>query len=104
MRRNHHYSDDVGLLVKTFFVWGDVMCEPMKLSLVLNRFFKYARTQEELLDLFSLRGCEAEVESALWHKNFYRLAINAKCSKELKDQATVSYIAALRKLEAQEAV
>ena len=69
---------------------------------VIDRFFKYARAQEELLDLFNLRGCEAEVESALWSKNFYRLVINAKCSKELKDQATVSYIAALRKLEAKQ--
>ena len=100
MWRNHHRTDDVGLLVKTFDLWGYVMCEAI--NPVLDRFFGYERAQEELLDLFSLRGCEVEVENALWHKNFYKFVINSECSKELKDQATVSYIAALRKLEAKQ--
>lgn len=78
------------------------MCEPMKLSPVLNRFFNYARAQEELLDLFSLKGCEAEVESALWYGKFYKDVINFGCSKELKNQAALDYIAALRKLEAKQ--
>lgn len=80
---------------------GDVMCEPMKLPPLMERFFRYARDNDALLwiDSCLFKGCEPEVHDALWYGKFYKEVINSKCSTELKNQIALTYITALRKLE-----
>ncbi len=66
MRRNHHRADDVGVLVKTFSVWGDVM----KLNLV-GAAIRYPHRYLYWIDMFSMNMNHAQAQA-------FQVALGAK--------------------------